>query len=73
MGGEPGPRESGCLLPPDIDLQTGKGSWKDEARPQMLVPQMISCYLCASLQRQIFEDENKAAVRIVAGDNVKSA
>ncbi|XP_070320638.1 LOW QUALITY PROTEIN: piezo-type mechanosensitive ion channel component 2 [Odocoileus virginianus] len=27
--------------------------------------------LCASLQRQIFEDENKAAVRIVAGDNVE--
>ncbi|KAF6303111.1 piezo type mechanosensitive ion channel component 2 [Rhinolophus ferrumequinum] len=27
--------------------------------------------LCASLQRQIFEDENKAAVRIIAGDNVE--
>ncbi|XP_068418514.1 piezo-type mechanosensitive ion channel component 2 isoform X1 [Eschrichtius robustus] len=27
--------------------------------------------LCASLQRQIFEDENKAAVRIMAGDNVE--
>ncbi|XP_035271932.1 piezo-type mechanosensitive ion channel component 2-like [Anguilla anguilla] len=27
--------------------------------------------LCASLQRQIFEDENKAAVRILAGDNVE--
>ncbi|XP_014426162.2 piezo-type mechanosensitive ion channel component 2 isoform X10 [Pelodiscus sinensis] len=27
--------------------------------------------LCASLQRQMFEDENKAAVRIMAGDNVE--
>ncbi|XP_074940768.1 piezo-type mechanosensitive ion channel component 2 isoform X7 [Phalacrocorax aristotelis] len=27
--------------------------------------------LCASLQRQTFEDENKAAVRIIAGDNVE--
>ncbi|KAJ8403299.1 hypothetical protein AAFF_G00355160 [Aldrovandia affinis] len=27
--------------------------------------------LCASLQRQIFEDENKAAVRLMAGDNVE--
>ncbi|KAM4689740.1 piezo-type mechanosensitive ion channel component 2 [Discoglossus pictus] len=27
--------------------------------------------LCASLQREIFEDENKAAVRIMAGDNVE--
>ncbi|XP_072903212.1 piezo-type mechanosensitive ion channel component 2 isoform X3 [Hemitrygon akajei] len=27
--------------------------------------------LCASLQWQVFEDENKAAVRIVAGDNVE--
>lgn len=40
----------------------------------LLFRQMISSVtLCASLQRQIFEDENKAAVRIVAGDNVKSA
>ncbi|RXM29721.1 Piezo-type mechanosensitive ion channel component 2 [Acipenser ruthenus] len=27
--------------------------------------------LCASLQREVFEDENKAAVRILAGDNVE--
>ncbi|XP_078397176.1 piezo-type mechanosensitive ion channel component 2-like [Cetorhinus maximus] len=27
--------------------------------------------LCASLQWQVFEDENRAAVRIVAGDNVE--
>ncbi|KAG8442206.1 hypothetical protein GDO86_011126 [Hymenochirus boettgeri] len=27
--------------------------------------------LCASLQREVFEDENKAAVRIMAGDNVE--
>ncbi|XP_054870800.1 piezo-type mechanosensitive ion channel component 2 isoform X5 [Amphiprion ocellaris] len=27
--------------------------------------------LCASLQRQIFDDENKAAVRLMAGDNVE--
>ncbi|KAK1337611.1 hypothetical protein QTO34_002244 [Cnephaeus nilssonii] len=27
--------------------------------------------LCASLQWQIFEDENKAAVRVIAGDNVE--
>nr|XP_014343966.1 PREDICTED: piezo-type mechanosensitive ion channel component 2 [Latimeria chalumnae] len=27
--------------------------------------------LCASLQGQVFEDENKAAVRIMAGDNVE--
>ncbi|XP_043923294.1 piezo-type mechanosensitive ion channel component 2 [Protopterus annectens] len=27
--------------------------------------------LCASLQRQVFEEENKAAVRILAGDNVE--
>nr|XP_015209180.1 PREDICTED: piezo-type mechanosensitive ion channel component 2 isoform X2 [Lepisosteus oculatus] len=27
--------------------------------------------LCASLQRHVFEDENRAAVRIMAGDNVE--
>ncbi|KAM6948367.1 piezo-type mechanosensitive ion channel component 2 [Aplochiton taeniatus] len=27
--------------------------------------------LCASLQRQIFDEENKAAVRLMAGDNVE--
>uniref|UniRef100_A0A672QS97 Piezo-type mechanosensitive ion channel component 2-like n=1 Tax=Sinocyclocheilus grahami TaxID=75366 RepID=A0A672QS97_SINGR len=27
--------------------------------------------LCASLQRQVFEEENKAAVRLMAGDNVE--
>ncbi|XP_053322004.1 piezo-type mechanosensitive ion channel component 2 [Spea bombifrons] len=27
--------------------------------------------LCVSLQREVFEDENKAAVRIMAGDNVE--
>uniref|UniRef100_A0A3Q3FEP5 Piezo type mechanosensitive ion channel component 2 n=1 Tax=Labrus bergylta TaxID=56723 RepID=A0A3Q3FEP5_9LABR len=27
--------------------------------------------LCASMQRQVFDDENKAAVRIMAGDNVE--
>lgn len=27
--------------------------------------------LCASLQRQIFDDENMAAVRLMAGDNVE--
>ncbi|XP_068604478.1 piezo-type mechanosensitive ion channel component 2 [Brachionichthys hirsutus] len=27
--------------------------------------------MCASLQRQVFDDENKAAVRIMAGDNVE--
>uniref|UniRef100_H2TFE0 Piezo type mechanosensitive ion channel component 2 n=1 Tax=Takifugu rubripes TaxID=31033 RepID=H2TFE0_TAKRU len=27
--------------------------------------------LCASLQRQVFDDENKAAVRLMAGDNVE--
>ncbi|KAM4028513.1 piezo-type mechanosensitive ion channel component 2 isoform 7-T7 [Anomaloglossus baeobatrachus] len=27
--------------------------------------------LCASFQRQVFDDENKAAVRIMAGDNVE--
>ena len=27
--------------------------------------------LCASLQRQGFDDENKAAVRLMAGDNVE--
>ncbi|XP_075441496.1 piezo-type mechanosensitive ion channel component 2 isoform X3 [Ascaphus truei] len=27
--------------------------------------------ICASLQREVFEDENKAAVRIMAGDNVE--
>ncbi|KAE8598336.1 hypothetical protein XENTR_v10016802 [Xenopus tropicalis] len=27
--------------------------------------------LCASLQREVFEEENKAAVRIMAGDNVE--
>ncbi|XP_058619112.1 piezo-type mechanosensitive ion channel component 2 isoform X1 [Onychostoma macrolepis] len=27
--------------------------------------------LCASLQMQVFEDENKAAVRLMAGDNVE--
>ncbi|XP_054480874.1 LOW QUALITY PROTEIN: piezo-type mechanosensitive ion channel component 2 [Anoplopoma fimbria] len=27
--------------------------------------------LCASLQRQVFDDENKAAIRIMAGDNVE--
>uniref|UniRef100_A0A671VEB3 Piezo type mechanosensitive ion channel component 2 n=1 Tax=Sparus aurata TaxID=8175 RepID=A0A671VEB3_SPAAU len=27
--------------------------------------------LCASMQRQVFDDENKAAVRLMAGDNVE--
>lgn len=27
--------------------------------------------LCASLQRQVFDEENKAAVRLMAGDNVE--
>ncbi|XP_040910915.1 piezo-type mechanosensitive ion channel component 2 isoform X2 [Toxotes jaculatrix] len=27
--------------------------------------------LCASMQRQVFDDENKAAVRLIAGDNVE--
>lgn len=27
--------------------------------------------LCASLQRQVFDDENMAAVRLMAGDNVE--
>ncbi|XP_054623072.1 piezo-type mechanosensitive ion channel component 2 isoform X2 [Dunckerocampus dactyliophorus] len=27
--------------------------------------------MCASMQRQVFDDENKAAVRIMAGDNVE--
>lgn len=27
--------------------------------------------LCASFQRQVFDDENKAAVRLMAGDNVE--
>lgn len=27
--------------------------------------------LCASLQRQVFEEENEAAVRLLAGDNVE--
>lgn len=34
-------------------------------------PDDFMLLLCASLQRQIFEDENKAAVRIMAGDNVE--
>lgn len=27
--------------------------------------------MCASIQKQVFEDENKAAVRLMAGDNVE--
>lgn len=36
-----------------------------------VLPDDFMLLLCASLQRQIFEDENKAAVRIMAGDNVE--
>lgn len=39
--------------------------------PPSLLPDDFMLLLCASLQRQIFEDENKAAVRIMAGDNVE--
>lgn len=35
------------------------------------LPDDFMLLLCASLQWQIFEDENKAAVRIMAGDNVE--
>lgn len=36
-----------------------------------VLPDDFMLLLCASLQRQTFEDENKAAVRIMAGDNVE--
>ncbi|MEQ2167180.1 hypothetical protein GOODEAATRI_001454, partial [Goodea atripinnis] len=36
-----------------------------------LLPDDFMLLLCASLQRQVFDDENKAAVRIMAGDNVE--
>ena len=39
--------------------------------PVSVLPDDFMLLLCASLQRQIFEDENKAAVRIMAGDNVE--
>ncbi|XP_063742823.1 piezo-type mechanosensitive ion channel component 2 isoform X2 [Eleginops maclovinus] len=38
--------------------------------PSFLIYDFI-LLLCASLQRQVFDDENKAAVRIMAGDNVE--
>uniref|UniRef100_A0A670IJB7 Piezo type mechanosensitive ion channel component 2 n=1 Tax=Podarcis muralis TaxID=64176 RepID=A0A670IJB7_PODMU len=41
-----------------------------EPNPVFLVYDFM-LLLCASLQRQTFEDENKAAVRIMAGDNVE--
>lgn len=34
-------------------------------------PDDFMLLLCASLQRQVFDDENKAAVRLMAGDNVE--
>ncbi|XP_076004427.1 piezo-type mechanosensitive ion channel component 2 isoform X1 [Genypterus blacodes] len=38
--------------------------------PMFLVYDLM-VLLCASLQRQVFDEENKAAVRIMAGDNVE--
>lgn len=35
------------------------------------LPDDFMLLLCASLQRQVFDDENKAAVRLMAGDNVE--
>lgn len=39
--------------------------------PPSSVPDDFMLLLCASLQRQVFDDENKAAVRLMAGDNVE--
>ncbi|XP_008277902.1 piezo-type mechanosensitive ion channel component 2 [Stegastes partitus] len=41
-----------------------------EPNPSFLIYDFM-LLLCASLQRQIFDDENKAAVRLMAGDNVE--
>uniref|UniRef100_A0A8C9X545 Piezo type mechanosensitive ion channel component 2 n=1 Tax=Sander lucioperca TaxID=283035 RepID=A0A8C9X545_SANLU len=37
----------------------------------LFFPDDFMLLLCASLQRQVFDDENKAAVRLMAGDNVE--
>ncbi|XP_028282873.1 piezo-type mechanosensitive ion channel component 2 isoform X3 [Parambassis ranga] len=39
-------------------------------KPTFLIYDLM-LLLCASLQRQVFEDENMAAVRLMAGDNVE--
>uniref|UniRef100_A0A668AP96 Piezo type mechanosensitive ion channel component 2 n=1 Tax=Myripristis murdjan TaxID=586833 RepID=A0A668AP96_9TELE len=41
-----------------------------EPNPMFLIYDFM-LLLCASLQRQVFDDENKAAVRLMAGDNVE--
>ncbi|XP_028328192.1 piezo-type mechanosensitive ion channel component 2 isoform X2 [Gouania willdenowi] len=38
--------------------------------PKFLIYDLM-LLLCVSLQRQVFDDENKAAVRLMAGDNVE--
>ncbi|KAI3374769.1 hypothetical protein L3Q82_021318 [Scortum barcoo] len=42
----------------------------NEPNPRFLIYDFM-LLLCASFQRQVFDDENKAAVRIMAGDNVE--
>ncbi|XP_047198071.1 piezo-type mechanosensitive ion channel component 2 [Hippoglossus stenolepis] len=44
--------------------------FRSKPNPSFLIYDFM-LLLCASLQRQVFDDENKAAVRIMAGDNVE--
>ncbi|XP_056149372.1 piezo-type mechanosensitive ion channel component 2 [Lampris incognitus] len=44
--------------------------FRSKPNPMFLVYDVM-LLLCASLQKQIFDDENKAAVRLMAGDNVE--
>uniref|UniRef100_A0A672G1B5 Piezo type mechanosensitive ion channel component 2 n=1 Tax=Salarias fasciatus TaxID=181472 RepID=A0A672G1B5_SALFA len=44
--------------------------FRTQPNPNFLIYDFM-LLLCASLQRQVFDDENKAAVRLMAGDNVE--
>ncbi|XP_042353330.1 LOW QUALITY PROTEIN: piezo-type mechanosensitive ion channel component 2 [Plectropomus leopardus] len=44
--------------------------FRTQPNPSFLIYDFM-LLLCASMQRQVFDDENKAAVRLMAGDNVE--
>lgn len=52
-------------------VTAARGARREQVPASLCLADDFMLLLCASLQRQIFEDENKAAVRIMAGDNVE--
>ncbi|NWQ91976.1 PIEZ2 protein, partial [Burhinus bistriatus] len=72
-----------CLCHTDYPWRSGNANFNSNIIKWLYFPDFIvrpnpvflvydfMLLLCASLQRQTFEDENKAAVRIMAGDNVE--